>query len=349
MVIELSEPKFSVGSEKRFFDFISKLNDKERVALVTHTDLDGFACAKVVNSAVDVDVIKFVGYDGLDKELIKELKAEKARKIILTDLAIDNEEFINDLEKFADVLIIDHHTFLKDLNSVNTVFLNANGFAASYLCYYLFYKIKNLEQFDWLIVCAALADWECFLNSRWLGQVYRKYGETFVPAEASLKKGRFWDMQELLSYVIIYFRDNLTLAYDFIKDFESVSSLEKYAKVVKKEIEICVEDFEREKEVYRDIYFWILNSKLGVRGQVLNEVSFKIRDKTLIIAKRQGGVYQMSARRQDGKVDLPNFLRKMVEGFRGALAGGHPKAAGCHISVKDIDEFRERLRKYGQE
>jgi single-stranded DNA-specific DHH superfamily exonuclease len=348
MVIELTEPKFIVGNEQRFSDFISKLNRGERVALVTHIDLDGMACAKVVNLALDVDFVKFVGYDGLNKGLIKELKAEKVRKIILTDLSIDNEEFINELEKFADILIIDHHTFQKDMNSTNTVFLNANGFAASYLCYYLFSKIKNLEQFDWLIVCAALSDWECFLNSRWMGQVYRKYEENYVPAEANLKTGRFWEMQSTLSLFLIYYLDNLTIAYDFIKDIGSVVELGKYSKIVQKEIEKCIVGFEDEKEVYGDIYFWIIRSKFVVKGQVLNEVSFRIKDKTLIIARREGAIYQMSARRQDGKVDLPSFLRNVVQGFKGALAGGHLKAAGCNISVKDIDEFRERLKKAGK-
>jgi len=348
MQIELTEPKFIVGNEKRFFDFISKLSDKERTGLITHIDLDGITCAKIIAKTIGVDFIKFVGYDGLNKELIKQLKAEKVKRLIITDLAIENENFINELEKFADILIIDHHTFQKDINSTNTVFLNANGFAASYLCYYLFSKIRNLESLDWLVACAALADWECFLNSRWMGQVYRKYGENYVPAETELKKGRFWEMHKTLSLFLIYYLDNITIAYDFIKDMDSVPSLEKPAKAVEKEIERCVGDFEREKEVYGDIYFWIIRSKFSVKGMVLNDVSFKIKDKTLIIAVRQGGTYQMSARRQDGKVNLPEFLRGLIKGLNNSAAGGHLKAAGCSISVKDIDEFRDRLKKEGK-
>jgi len=348
MEIELTQPKFAVGNEKMFFDFISKISRNERTALITHIDLDGMTCAKVVNEVVDIDFMKFVAYEGLNKNLIKEIKAEKIRKVILTDLGIDNFEFINELEKFADVLIIDHHTFQKDINSVNTVFINSEGFAASYMCYYLFSKIKKIEQLDWLVACAALADWECFLNSKWMGQVYRKYGETYVPAETNLKKGRFWEMQEVLSLFLIYFLDNLQIAYDFIKDIDSVADLRRYSNIVEKEIERCSSDFEREKEMYGDIYFWIIKSKFAVKGQVLNKASFDIKDKTLIIARREGDHYQMSARRQDGRVDLPKFLREMTEGFRNALAGGHLKAAGCTISVRDIDEFRERLGKIGK-
>jgi single-stranded DNA-specific DHH superfamily exonuclease len=347
MEIELTQPKFAVGNEQAFFDFISKIGRNERTALITHIDLDGMTCAKIVNEALDIDYMRFVGYEGLNKNLIKEIKAEKIRKVILTDLAIDNIDFISELEKFADVLIIDHHTFQKDINSVNTVYLNAEEFAASYICYYLFSKIKKMEHFDWLVACAALADWACFLNSRWMGQVYKKYGETYVPAENNLKKGRFWEMQETLSLFLIYFLDNLQIAYDFIKDIESVSDLKRYSNVVEKEIERCLLDFGREKEVYGEIYFWIIRSKFAVKGQVLNKASFDVKDKTLIIARREGDHYQMSARRQDGKVNLPEFLREMTEGFRNAFAGGHLKAAGCHISVKDIDEFRERLKKSG--
>jgi len=95
---------FTAGNEKKFFDFIGKLGS-ERVALVSHTDLDGIICAKVVNRVVDVNVMKFVGYQALDKNLVQELKNEKVKKVIFTDISVENILFLREIEKFADVLI----------------------------------------------------------------------------------------------------------------------------------------------------------------------------------------------------------------------------------------------------
>lgn len=93
---------FTAGSEKKFYDFIGKLGS-ERVALISHTDLDGIICARVINKVVDVNFMKFVGYQALDKNLVQELKNEKVKKVIFSDISVENILFLREIEKFADV------------------------------------------------------------------------------------------------------------------------------------------------------------------------------------------------------------------------------------------------------
>ena len=69
--------KLEFGSEKRFFDFIKELNDKDKVALISHTDLDGIVAAKVKNSVVDADIVKLLNYEELNDELVRYLKNNK--------------------------------------------------------------------------------------------------------------------------------------------------------------------------------------------------------------------------------------------------------------------------------
>ena len=62
-MIEIVKPEWLVGNEKRFSDFISELNDKDRVALISHgADIDGIVSAKIIDSVINPDFIKFVGY-----------------------------------------------------------------------------------------------------------------------------------------------------------------------------------------------------------------------------------------------------------------------------------------------
>jgi single-stranded DNA-specific DHH superfamily exonuclease len=337
--------EFMAGNEKRFYDFIGKLGS-ERVALISHTDLDGLVSAKVVNKVVDVNFMKFVGYHALDKNLVNELKNEKVKKVIFTDISVENILFLREIEKFADVLIIDHHTFQHDLNSTNTSFINAQGYSSAYLCHYLFSKIQKIEGLDWIVVCASISDWMLFKGIDWLSETYRKYGDRYVNDEAILRKGKLWDLQYILSLVLIYFKDNLNMAYDFIPDeIDKVPVLEVYAKKVREEIENQSKLFNKQREIIGDIYFWIINPKYDVREIVVNSLSRLEKDKVYIVAQRRGRFYHISARRQDKKINLPEMLRSLTKGFQEATAGGHIPAAGCLVLSKDIDEFRERLKK----
>ena len=159
---------FLAGSEKSFFNFMSETNEKEKIALISHTDLDGLAAARVVNEVVQADLIKFVNYHELNNNLLEELKKNKIKRAIFTDLSLENEEFLKEAEKFLKVLWIDHHTFPRDYNSKKTVYLNSQGFCATYICYYLFSKISNIEKLDCLVASASISDCLYFNNQEFM-------------------------------------------------------------------------------------------------------------------------------------------------------------------------------------
>jgi single-stranded DNA-specific DHH superfamily exonuclease len=168
---------FQAGSVKRFSDFISRLG-KEKTAILSHNaDLDGIASAKIINEVIEADFIKFVSYTDLNLGLAEELSKLKVKKIIISDLYVKSGEFINTLEKFSEILIIDHHLFEKDWNSDKTVFINAKGYCAAYLCYHLFSMIKDISYYDWLAVCASITDMQWKNNIEWIKKVFIKHNE----------------------------------------------------------------------------------------------------------------------------------------------------------------------------
>ncbi len=342
----MEKPEFLAGNEKRFGNFISNLNDKDKIALISHcADLDGIVSAKVVNKVINADMIKFVDYEDINLELIKELKNNKIRKVVITDLSINNLEFIKETEKFADILIIDHHLFSNDLNSGKTVFMNSEGYCASYLCYYLFSKIQNIEKIDWLVVCASVSDWCYFKNKDFMKSVYAKYNDEFIPTIEGIRKSeKFWKIQDDLSLAIIYFENNARRVYDLIgEDFGDIGSLEKYISEVRKEIDENLDKFEKEKKGIKDGYFWELSTRFGIKSYLINVISAKIKDKTLIFGNVNNDIYTVSSRRQDGKINLPELMKKLIEGFEEANSGGHFKAAGAFVKLKNKEEFKKRL------
>ena len=340
--------KLEIGDEKRFFEFISKLGEKnDNVALLSHTDLDGIVSAKVANKVMDANLLKFVNYIDLNNELIKELKKEKVNKVIFTDLLIKDEGFIKELEKFAHILILDHH-LSKDWNSEKPVFIKAeSGYSCGYLCYALFNKIENLNKLDWLIACSCISDYCHVKPEKWLRNVFEKYGDKLEYVSDYIRKsGKFWDLQLEISLAIIYFSYDLRRVYDSIgEEFAHIADLGKYAKEVQDEISKAIESFNKEKKDFKEGYYWEFTPKFQMSSIVSNILSEEENNKIYVVVKRlkKDKYCYVSVRRQDSKGYMNVFLTRLLDGLKEASGGGHKEAAGGHFLRKDLAEFKRRL------
>ena len=340
--------KLEIGSEKRFFEFISKLGEKkEKIALINHTDLDGIVSAKVTNKVIDANLLKFVNYTDLNNELIKELKKEKVNKIIFTDLLIKDEKVIKELEKFAHILILDHH-ISKDWNSEKTVFIRGEtGYSCGYLCYELFSKIQNLSKLDWLVACSCISDYCHIKPEAWLRNIFEKYGDKLEYVSNYVRKsGKFWDLQLKISLSIIYFSYDLKRVYESIgEEFAHIADLEKYAKEVQDEISKAIERFSREKRDFEEGYYWEFAPKFHMGSIVSNILSEEENSKIYVIVRQfENNKYcYVSIRRQDGKKNMNEFLSRLLRDLKDAEGGGHKEGAGGHFLKKDLAEFKRRL------
>lgn len=336
--------EFRAGDEGRFFSFISRLNEKDRIAIVSHTDLDGVASAKVANEVISANVLKFVDYIDVNEELVKDLKSRGINKIVLTDIDFDKPDLIKSMEKFAEILIIDHHLFRNDLNSEKTTFLSAEGYCTTYICYYLFYKVQNISNLDWLVAAASISDLCYHKNFEWVMDVKKKYGDTFDIEEMS-KRSRIYDLATKLALTLVYFRGKINEAYKLIgNSVHDIGVLDNYVRDVQKEIERSLARFDKEKRIFAngEVYFWEFAPEFFIKSLLIHELSLRHKDKTIIIVENNGRCYEVSVRRQDGKVNLVELLKKLTFEMN-ATSGGHFKAAGATILPENIAEFRRRV------
>lgn len=349
-MIKLVKPEFIAGDEDKFVDFINKINKKDKIAIISHVaDLDGVISAKIVNEILNPEIIRFADYHEINKSLALELRKQNVKIVIVTDLMIRDVEFIEEIEKFAKLLIIDHHTFEKDYNSEKTLFFNSDGFCAAYLCYYLFSKIQSLEKYDWLVAAASVSDWTYKKNESWMTVVYEKYKQNYIPDIDGIKKSKIYDIVLDLSRAIVYFRakeNDVKTVFDKIEcgKFGYISDLEKYAKIVAKEIRRILNNFEKEKILFNDGFYYEFETDFPIKSIISTQLSEEYLNKTIIIASEKGNYLTLSARRQDGKVDTNKLMQELVTGFLDASAGGHFKATGGYILLKDAEEFKKRLK-----
>lgn len=342
---------FEVGSEERFAEFVTNLRDHDKIALISHTDLDGIVAAKIANVVVSADIVKFVNYEELAQPLVDELKSNGVTKIIFTDLFIGNEDFLHGLEEFAEILIIDHHLSQKDWNSSRTVFLKGyEGYCAGYLCYFLFSQLQSLESLDWLVACSCVSDYCHIKTADWLSKVYLKYGDVYEQKGLYVRmNGPLWDLQELLSLAIIYYKDltrGLHMVFNSLGNrYGEIGDLRAHGLEVKQEIQRLVEIYMRERIAFPGGYFFLFKPRFPCGSMVGTIVSGRDIDKIVITVRPDPVLdyYHVSVRRQDKKQDMSAFLKQLLSGLEDSDGGGHVAAAGGHFLKKDLGEFKKRL------
>ncbi len=334
---------YRCGNEERFIEFIKKLKPKDRMALVSHIDLDGFACAKVLNKIVQPILIKFAHYQEINNSLIDEFKKLRINKVIFTDVAIDFPAFIEELERFAEVLIIDHHEFKKDYNSDKTVFLNAKDYCAAFISFELVSKIKSIKELEWTIALASVSD-VCFIKTKeFIQKVYSRYSENFD--EKDYKKGKMWDTLIILSLSIIYFQKNLLEFYNKIpEDINEIEKLEQYSSTVQKDIDENLKRYIKKRKNIPGGWFFEVQSAFNLESFLATKISLENPGETIILSHKKENLYKISARNNQGEMNMIALLKNATNGFKLTDSGGHIPAAGASVSPEDYAEFKKRLQ-----
>lgn len=342
---------FEYGSKQRFSSFMEGLHEKDIVALISHTDLDGIAAAKVANVVLDATIIKFVNYSDLTRDLVLELKERGVTKAVFTDLYLKDSELIKELEAFAHVMILDHHLSSQDWNSAKTTFIKCEeGYCAGYLCYELFSSVQNLEHLDWLVACSCVSDYCHVKTADWLTTIYSTYGDVFEQEGRYVRmSGPMWDVQDILSLSLIYYKDHekgLRFVFDSIgRRFGDIGTLEDAAQAVRKEVDRLVALFETEKQPFEEGYLFEFEPRYSCGSMVSTIVSGKHENKTILTLRcdAESGFCNVSARRQDKQKNMSDFLKELVIGLKDSTAGGHVPAAGGHFRIEDLVTVKKRL------
>ena len=334
----MRRPKFTAGSEEGFFEFMGNLNDKDKVAVVTHTDGDGICSAVIAGKVIGkVDLVEFYGYiPGTFSLIVERLKKTKINKVFIFDLNPSESE-MREIEKFAEVLLIDHHPFEKDLNSERMAFIKSDESSATYVCYYLFSKIQKIP--EWIAAMGVLSD------------TTYKYSEdnfdSFFSEHGFERIKNLWKETSDLDMAIIYFRHNEEEVYNLLmkaKNFGE-TGLEKYSETVRNEFDRQFKLFEQKKEEHGDLTFYYFEPRYNVKTLIINRISTASPHKTIVLSQRMGkeNILKVSSRRQDKKIDCSLLLRKSIQGIPNSNGAGHFGAAGGAIPYEYLGNFRENL------
>jgi oligoribonuclease NrnB/cAMP/cGMP phosphodiesterase (DHH superfamily) len=126
---------------------------------------------------------------------------------------------------------------------------------------------------------------------------------------------------------------------DSYDDFADVEKFRGYKKDVDKEFKRVLREAKKENIPKCNLIIYTIDSELSMVSNASNHLSTKYPDKIIIVRKKSMTEWKLSARFQNGKINLGKIIKKAVSDI--GTGGGHPKAAAGMVS--DWDKFKEKF------
>ncbi len=342
------------------------LQAKGKRILFYHRDADG-VCSAALMMLMYPDMVP-VPRTGpsMEEKFVSDVIKQRPDLVVFLDMPVDQEwEKIEKIKKQlpeTKILIIDHHIPEKNLNSGNVVHFNPKFkkdvyLPASYLVYRILEKIeKDVKEFIWIACMGVIGDYGFDECKDLLKECKKAYHGLLGDDPFKSKLGRG---VELISAAItlkgVRGANNALetlLTTDSYGEFANSKELNEWKKIVNKEFDDIIKNFEAEEkkarknksnqvEVYPklNLIIYILDTKLSMTSAISSNLAIKNPDKTIMIVKRSDDEWKISMRNQSGKVNLNEIVKKAVKGI--GSGGGHIKAAGAFVN--DFEEFKKRF------
>ncbi|VVB60957.1 DHHA1 domain protein [uncultured archaeon] len=347
---------------QKFDSFALALSKKDRVAIIFHTDADGITSGVIAAKAVEqlcgkkpsLFLTPAPSEVTISRKIIAELQKKKINKVVIVDLNVDQEpESIKKVEKFAQILILDHHTIQNDVNSPKTTMLkpqffskiSPSKFAASKLVYDMFQRHTNISDLAWLAVIGIYGDmaedeWKDFISE--VRQKDKITPEKIQKAGGLIVYARSFDEKNgpMKAFKVFYSATSIDDVLD--------SGLSKYAEKIEKELAHFIEKREQLAQFYpeKKLLIYEISPRYNIKSELVNRLSRNFYPgMTCIVIQEKGKIASISARNQTGSVSMNDLMIRATNGIPGASGGGHVQAAGASITDKGkwVEVFLKRI------
>lgn len=344
--------EYLIGNKNEFYNFLNSIGKEDRVAIVSHNDLDGLASAIFLEEILkakglegNLRLRKFLDYKkGIFLEVYDELKKKKISSVLILDLNPENVDLegFERLRREFNVFSIDHHP-VGELKDRKGIIKTETGYCAGFVCYELGKGILDSEKWKWLVHAAIVSDMS-YKNLEVLKFLQKNYPEI---TEENIHESEIGKITSMITSSLIYFDKDVEKVYDLVRR-KKIKELGKYDAEIKEEVDKWMRKYEEEAEFYpeRNLYFYYFNPKFGVRSLVTTILSGKKLDKTFVSigeVPEDKNILSVSMRNQSGKEDMNKLMKKGVSGMENAIGGGHVPAAGGRFMKKDLEKFKENI------
>lgn len=331
--------------------YLNKIKTNDFVLVIFHNDCDGIASALLVEKFLikkRKDGIDYIISQPMpvEKNLLKKIQTCAPNKIIFLDLAMDQQpNVIKKIKRVADILIIDHHEIVKNLNNKNIIhynpkFKNKDIYqSAAYITYKIINNITEMKKWLWIAAIGIIGDYELKDSQDLVSIIKKEYN-----IKRKLYNSQLSIVVDIINAVKISKRIKAEQLFKILsncKSFEDVIKNEELVRIyneVQTELEsVNLDDVER----VGDIIFLCLKSKYDIRSTIATKLGEKYKNNLVIVYQFSGKYINISGRNQSKKWNVDRIFKKITVGI--GTGGGHKSAAAAKIKKEKWDYFKNAL------
>ena len=339
---------------KRFNCYLGALKPQDNILILFDDDPDGLSAAIIVYRYLIAKKINKIqlemnsGIKRLTDETIEKIKKLKVNKLILLDLAFNKDVAqFKKAEKFCDILYIDHHSIINNINSEKTLmvqaqFLRPKMNPARYCTAKITFDLFRVKETAWLAYWGIIAD---SASDNWMPFLL-KARKKFKMSLAKAKE--FFFKMGAIFLIMKSKEPGMKKFIDFYLNAKKPMYYKrglKYYKAYQAEFKKYLKAFHKKAMFFDnlDLIIYLIKSKWGVRNSLINELSFANPNKTFVVIEDDStDIMKLSLRRQDQKIKTNVLIANAVKGLDGS-GGGHIPASGGRIARKDVEKLIENI------
>ena len=331
--------KITFNQAKKFLDEITL---KNKVAIITDNDADGFTSGILFHKFLENKKINHSNFLANHTNLsFKNYNLKRFDTIIIADLAPSLISKDLQLIKHKKVFYTDHHPKDAQIPKQILEYRTKSGTSSAKTTY-------NLTGGNELL--------EAMANSVDAGRL-QKENQKIIKKFAQKNKITLQQFNKNIMYKITrtidYFHKKPAKVFKIlsqIKSLKDINKLNKYDRIIGKEIKKHVKQYKSKKQKIRNINFFYFKPKFPIKSSIINEISYAHPKQTYIFATpTTNKKISISARNQTKKINMAQLLKTGIKNLKNANAGGHIPAAGATIQLKDLNQFKQNLKKYTQQ
>lgn len=342
---------------KEAVKFLEGIKNTDETVIVFNNDGDGICSCTII-----MKLLKETGKRApyiisqpmpMDKNIVQRVKTTAPNKIIFLDLVVDQQEdVVKKLRGFADIMIIDHHQILRDLNNKNIVHFNPRFSdpniytSTTYNAYKVCSAIKDMEEHLWVAGIGMVSDYNLDDSKDIVALVGKKYCVTDDLYKSFI--GRIADMIFSARATKDLSCEQMTELFTKADGIEKLKEMDNYKKMehafylIEEEINSILEDARINARKDGNLIIYNTKSKYNLNSIISTKISEKNLDRLVMVYSKNGARYKVSARNQKKNINAGNIMKSATNGLK-ASGGGHEAAAGATVDEKDWDKFIERV------
>ncbi len=236
--------EYLYGNEENFWNFVDSITSEDKIALLTHTDLDGISSGifleEILKSKnLNAELIGFLGIKpSMFEEISLTLEKEKINFVFITDIVADLIKGFREFCGKFNVFLIDHHPSNFENGGYKNILKSESADCVGEVMFNLGKQVINPE---WGIplVCATMVAEFSFKKKENLEFIQHYYPEAI---EENIFESVPGVLSKKIAAALIYYSSNLRKVYDIIKE-RNFEELDEAYGVIETEIQKNIELF----------------------------------------------------------------------------------------------------------